>query len=89
METCEVPCRTVKDELRIITDSIKDKVSLKVFMWVVAGIVMLSGVLLNAKMETINVKMQTIQESIHDIKGQIIKMNGHTARRLPTEVVVN
>ena len=64
-EQCITPCGPVNNALN-------KKASLQLVLWLIVGIVTLSGVFLNAKMEAVKIQISYIEKSIQDIK-EIIK----------------
>ena len=59
-DTCEVPCKPVGDAIEVIRKLVGEKVSFKILICVIAGIMAISGVLLNAKMETIGTQIKAM-----------------------------
>lgn len=83
METCEVPCKSVSDAIEIVRKLVGEKVSYKILVYVIAGIMGISAVLLNAKMETIGVRIQAIQTSMEGIAKEVRSFNYRTSIRGP------
>ena len=78
---CEVPCKPVGEVIEILRVAVQKKVSLIIFMWVIGGIIFLSGALLNTKMETIGVQIKSIEKSVGLINEEVSRFNYRLSRR--------
>ncbi len=83
METCDVPCKPVGDAIETIRKLVGEKVSFKILIYVIAGIMGISAYLLNAKMETIGVQIKAIQTSMVSISKDVQSFNYRITKRGP------
>ncbi len=83
-DICEVPCKPVGDAIEIVRKLVGEKVSFKILVYVIAGIMAISAVLLNAKMETIGVQIEAIQTSMERIAKEVRSFNYRITRRRPS-----
>ena len=85
---CEVPCKTVDDKFVTVWDSIKQKVPLALFTWIIGALAatLLLFILIQLDMRGTMIEIKTTLSTSIQYQGQLHQLHGDRIKSLEGKI---